>query len=227
MPPVFGPSSPSRESLEVLRGRERRGASRRRQARRARPPRPRAAPRRRPRPRAPARSQGRVGLLLRAADEDALARGEPVGLDDAGGARLAELRRGRYACGLHDLLGEGLRALDSRCGPARAEDRDARSAEPVGDPADERGLRPDDDEVDLVLAAEAEQSLDVVQRGSDGSVPSAAIPGFPGAACSSPSASLWAIFQASACSRPPDPTTRTFTRASLSGGRWFEAGVLR
>jgi len=45
--------------------------------------------------------------------------------------------------------------------------------------------------------------------------PSAAMPGFPGAACSSVSRLLCAIFQASACSRPPDPTIRTFTRASL------------
>ena len=45
--------------------------------------------------------------------------------------------------------------------------------------------------------------------------PSAAIPGFPGAACSSVSRSLCAIFHASACSRPPDPRISTFTRASL------------
>jgi len=39
------------------------------------------------------------------------------------------------------------------------------------------------------------------------------MPGFPGAACSSLRAGLWVSFQASACSRPPEPTTKTFTRA--------------
>ena len=48
-------------------------------------------------------------------------------------------------------------------------------------------------------------------------VPRAAMPGLPGAACRSPSPVLWAIFHASACSRPPEPTMRTFTRASLIG----------
>jgi len=37
----------------------------------------------------------------------------------------------------------------------------------------------------------------------------------PGAACSSVSDGDWASFQASACSRPPEPTTRTFTRPSV------------
>ena len=46
--------------------------------------------------------------------------------------------------------------------------------------------------------------------------PSPAIPGLPGAACSSVSRGLCASFQASACSRPPDPTTRTFTRRMLT-----------
>src|SRR3990172_7442031 len=46
------------------------------------------------------------------------------------------------------------------------------------------------------------------------------MPGLPGAACSSVSDGDWVSFQASACSRPPDPTRRTFTRPSLfRGGR--------
>src|SRR3954454_76859 len=47
--------------------------------------------------------------------------------------------------------------------------------------------------------------------------PSAAIPGFPGAACSSSRADAWLSFHASACSRPPDPTISTFTCANLAG----------
>ena len=37
------------------------------------------------------------------------------------------------------------------------------------------------------------------------------MPGFPGAAWSSESSGDWTSFQASACSRPPDPTRRTRT----------------
>ena len=43
--------------------------------------------------------------------------------------------------------------------------------------------------------------------------PSAAIPGLPGAACSAVTPDACASFQASACSRPPDPTRSTFTAA--------------
>ena len=57
------------------------------------------------------------------ADEDALSRRQPVGLDDAGCPRLVELASGRHSGGLQDLLGEGLRALDARCRGARSEDR--------------------------------------------------------------------------------------------------------
>ena len=45
---------------------------------------------------------------------------------------------------------------------------------------------------------------------------SAAMPGFPGAACSSVSPPPRASAHASACSRPPDPTTSTFTGAIVS-----------
>ena len=45
--------------------------------------------------------------------------------------------------------------------------------------------------------------------------PRLAMPGLPGAACSSVSAGLCASRHASACSRAPEPTTSTFTRASL------------
>src|SRR5439155_217197 len=48
-------------------------------------------------------------------------------------------------------------------------------------------------------------------------VASLAIPGFPGAACSSVSRPLRASAHASACSRPPDPTTSTFTAPILEG----------
>jgi hypothetical protein len=50
-------------------------------------------------------------------------------------------------------------------------------------------------------------------------MPRAAIPGFPGAACNSVRPGLCAIRQASACSRAPDPTIRTFTRRVYFGLR--------
>src|SRR5438445_12944451 len=43
-----------------------------------------------------------------------------------------------------------------------------------------------------------------------------AMPGFPGAACSSVSSSAWLSLQASACSRPPEPTSNTFTGGTLT-----------
>ena len=49
--------------------------------------------------------------------------------------------------------------------------------------------------------------------------PRRAMPGFPGAAWSAASRGLWASFQASACSRPPEPTTRTLTGRVYSASR--------
>ena len=46
-----------------------------------------------------------------------------------------------------------------------------------------------------------------------------AIPGLPGAACSAASRALRASFQASACSRPPEPTTSTLTGRVYSASR--------
>src|SRR5204862_1624280 len=56
--------------------------------------------------------------------------------------------------------------FDARRGCARPEDGDARVPELVGEARDERRFRPDDDEVDLVLAAEREQALPIL--GADG-----------------------------------------------------------
>ena len=46
------------------------------------------------------------------------------------------------------------------------------------------------------------------------SSPCAAMPGLPGAHTSRVSSGDWAIFHASACSRPPDPTSRMFMAAT-------------
>ena len=70
--------------------------------------------------------QPRLDLGLRLADDDALARGEPVRLEHARSHRLGERCRHRHARRHHDRLGEGLRALDRGCSTRRAEDGEPR-----------------------------------------------------------------------------------------------------
>ena len=101
-------------------------------------------------------------LRLVGGDHDALAGGQPVGLDhrrvagDRGHARrrptsTTAYAAGRHARGGHHLLGERLRALQPRGRGARAEAGDARRAR-VGEPVDQRRLGADDDEVHAVGA---------------------------------------------------------------------------
>src|SRR5882672_6519208 len=52
-----------------------------------------------------------------------------------------------------------------------------------------------------------------------------AIPGLPGAAISVSTSGLWAIFQASACSRPPPPTMRIFMVAGALSPASTEGGL--
>ena len=108
------------------------------------------------------RAQPFVELLRGFADEDALAGGEPVHLDDTGRPRDRE-RLGRWhAGGGHDVLGEALRALDPRGSPARAEDGDPVATQRVAHAGDERRLRPDHGEVDVEAAGETQQRLGVL-----------------------------------------------------------------
>nr|BFF22763.1 hypothetical protein GCM10025732_07280 [Glycomyces mayteni] len=98
-------------------------------------------------------------LLAVLGDDDALAGGEAVVLDDVGRAELVERGLGllagaagargggRDARGGHDLLREGLRALDAGGLAVRAVHGDALRADRVGDARDERGLRAHDHEV--------------------------------------------------------------------------------
>ena len=80
----------------------------------------------------------------------------------------------------------------------------------VGDAGDERRLRADDDEVGGKRPRKSEQPSPS-SAATGWHVAREAIPGFPGAACSSVSSGDDASRQASACSRPPDPTRRTRT----------------
>ena len=84
-------------------------------------------------------------------------------------------------------------------------------AELVGDAGDERRLGPDHDEVDLERQREREQPVAVVGAHRMAAA-ERAMPGLPGAACSSVRRGLCASRHASACSRAPEPTRSTFTR---------------
>ena len=99
-------------------------------------------------------------------DDDALAGREPIRLDHDRHALLADIGlrrlsrrepligRGRNVVGPAQVLGEALRALQPRRGFARAERLEAGRFEIVDHAGDQRRLRPDHDEVDLVRLAE-------------------------------------------------------------------------
>ena len=164
MPPVFGPVSPSPARLKSCAAPSgtARAAVAEREQRDLRPleqllDHDRAAERRAPRA-APSSSSS-----CGAADEDALACREPVGLDDARRARDRERRPRVGTPGRrHHLLREALRALDPRGLRARAEHGDAGVAQLVADAGDERRLGPDHDEIDVERAGEREQPVAVV-----------------------------------------------------------------
>ena len=101
----------------------------------------------------------RAGGVQVCGHHHALARGEPVVLDDVGrreagqrgveaGGVVDDLRRRRAdARRRHHVLGERLGALDARGGGAGAEAGDARAADGVGDARHQRDLGADHDEV--------------------------------------------------------------------------------
>ena len=70
---------------------------------------------------------------------------------------------GRNAGGLHDPLGERLRSLELRGGPARAERRDAALAESIGDTGDQGSLGSDHDESDRLCLGERRDGDGVVR----------------------------------------------------------------
>ena len=183
-------------------------------------PRPRAAPRTRavrrtPRPRErsrrpppacgrrrrPCRPRGRPTLMTQGARGDRRVSRPSATPTDA-----------------HHVLGEALRSLDARGRRARTEHRDADVPELVADARDERRLRADHDQVDVERrrtsssrpsASSARTGWQRPERG-DSRVPGRGVQLVELGALSE-------SFHASACSRPPEPTTRTLTRPSLCG----------
>ena len=104
-----------------------------------------------------------VRLLQRVGDQHALPGGQAVGLDHPGSRQLAQESLGRLRVGEHPepggghaglvqhLLHEGLGAL--QLGPVRPgpEHQPAGRPQPVGQPVDQRGLRPDDEQIGVDL----------------------------------------------------------------------------
>ena len=125
-----------------------------------------------------------VELRLRPADEHALAGGEPVGLDHAGGAGIGE-RRARSGRPPPPALPWRSSSIP-RCARRRHSGRRRESPrDGVGRrPRDQRRLGPDDSEIDPSAVASS-SSPSPSSAGTGWQVAGAAIPGFPGAACSS------------------------------------------
>ena len=106
-------------------------------------------------------------------DHDPLAGGETVVLDHVRRAELVQCRRGllavtagppgrgRHPGGVHDLLGEGLAALELRGCPGRTEARDPGCSHRVGHPGDQRRLGPDHHQVDAELGGQRGDGITV------------------------------------------------------------------
>ena len=105
-----------------------------------------------------------VELVLGVADDDALPRGEAVGLDDARWTGDGERRGRRHAGGVHHVLRKPLRPLDPRRRGTRAEHGDAGVSQDVGDAGHQRRFRSDHDEVGVERPGETEQTFRVARQ---------------------------------------------------------------
>ena len=132
-----------------------------------------------------------------------------------------ERGRGRDARLGHDLLGEGLRALDPGRGRVRAEAGDPGLAQGVGGARDQRCLRADDDQVGAELAGQREDAVRRGRRVRVGLRPGPRCRGCPGRRGRRRGQRSRA--RTRACSRPPDPMTRMRTpgayRRATGAGR--------
>ena len=90
-------------------------------------------------------------------------------------------------------------------------------AQRVGDAGDERHLGPDDDQVGAHLAGQRDDRRRRRRRRPRGDGASAAVPALPGAQTSPVTAGSRDSASSSACSRAPEPRTRTFTARNASG----------
>ena len=120
--------------------------------------------------------------------------------------------RGREIVSDQEGLGKCLAGFQPRSLLARADRGDALRAQKVHDTGGQGRLGADEHAVDAVLPGRRPRSCRS-ERGSPpgGSSPTCAVPAFPGPTNTpAPRGLLAASFQARACSRPPEPRTRTF-----------------
>ena len=163
------------------------------------------------------------------ADRDALAGREAVGLDDAGAAELVDRAPGRV-----DVRARHGSARSARPRPASASSRtpsSPRRGRPPTTGRRRRCARAAGRHRARARAAARARSRRARPRGggparhspptsstaTSWQVAMRAMPGLPGAQCSSRQVGLAASACASACSRPPEPTSRILIAASLDG----------
>ena len=122
---------------------------------------------------------------------------------------------GRHAGRRHDLLGEGLAALQRAAARRGAEDRDTGRADGVRDSGDQRRLRADTTRSAVSWTGECGHRVPVDRRPPGGWCRPSPCPGCRGRMCTGVTPGSRLSAQASACSRPPDPITNTVS--SLPG----------
>ena len=158
-------------------------------------------------------------------DDDALARGEPVVLDDVGRTQRVEGvgdlveggadagQRGRHVGRCHDLLGEGLAALEPGGLGRRPEDqRSPPSRTTSATPATSGASGPITTRSTVCrLASSTIPSPSRTPPGSASQSAIASIPGLPGATITASTSGSAPRALTMACSRAPEPITRTFT----------------
>ena len=124
----------------------------------------------------------------------------------------------RHPRGRHDVLGERLRALELRGRAGRPEHRDTAASTASATPATSGASGP----TTTRSTAESRPRGPRPRRRPSGrrraASPTAAIPGLPGATCTSVTAGSRASARARACSRPPVPMTSVFTSGASRGG---------
>ena len=124
-------------------------------------------------------ANGLFGFFHIFGNHDALASSKAVGLHDNGSAHLVQVihglilrralfvaRRGK-AMGQHEFLREAFGTFEARTLRTRAEHRDARRANSIGDASDQRSLGANNHKVDVLAACEADNSISIVHVEGD------------------------------------------------------------
>ena len=117
---------------------------------------------------------GMQGFVFGLGHNDALARGQAVGLDHQGGAHAPDVFAGRsriveygalgrgHLGAAHDLLGKGLATLQTRAVGVGPETGNARRAHAVGDAQGQGQFRPRHHQVDVLGLGQGYQAVQIV-----------------------------------------------------------------